>query len=409
MSALKPQVRLLSLVSLLNDAASEMIYPLLPVFLTTVLGATPVTVGVIEGAADGLASILKLVAGAISDRMPRRKPFVVGGYALAAASRALIAVAGRWPAVLTARLIDRTGKGIRSAPRDAIIADVTPPEQRGHAFGFQRALDHTGAVVGPLMALFFLNVIHIPMRTLFLIAVIPGAIGVAMLVLFLKEVARLPSSQVADKVTGLPGSEVAEKTGDGSAVIGNSATRQPGNLKSNFWLAITAIALFSLANSSDAFLILQAHAAGVSTAMLPALWAAHHVIKSLFSTRAGALSDRIDRRLLLIAGWTIYAAIYVVFPFARSLPFFVVLFILYAIPFTLSEGAERAWISDMVPAEARGKSFGIYYLANGLCVLAGTVLFGEIYQHVTPQAAFWTGAGLAVLGAGAVMVVPRRA
>jgi MFS family permease len=132
------------------------------------------------------------------------------------------------------------------------------------------------------------------------------------------------------------------------------------------------------------------------------------VIKSLFSTRAGALSDRIDRRRLLIAGWLFYAAIYAVFPFARSLPFFVVLFVLYAIPGTLSEGAERAWISDLVLAEARGKSFGIYYLANGLCVLAGTVLFGELYQHVTPQAAFWAGAGLAAVGAGAVLVVPRR-
>ena len=381
---LKPQVVLLSVASLLNDAASEMIYPLLPVFLVTVLGATPVTVGVIEGAADGLASILKYFAGSISDRMPRRKPLVVAGYALAAASRALISVAGRWPAVLTARLIDRTGKGIRSAPRDAIIADVTPAEDRGRAFGFQRALDHTGAVVGPLLALFFLDIIHIPMRTLFMIAVVPGAIGVAMLVLFLREEPHTPKTP------------------------SNQATQQPRSLPSNFWLAITAIALFSLANSSDAFLILQAHAAGVSTAMLPALWAAHHVIKSLFSTRAGALSDRIDRRLLLIAGWTFYAGIYVIFPFAHSLTFFVVLFVLYAIPGTLSEGAERAWISDLVPADARGKSFGIYYLANGLCVLAGTVLFGEIYQHVSPQAAFWTGAGLAVLGAGAVLMVPRR-
>ena len=384
MSKLKPQVRLLAFASLLNDTASEMIYPLLPVFLTSVLGATPVTVGVIEGAADGLASILKYVAGSLSDRLPRRKPLVVGGYALAAASRALIAVAGRWPAVLTARLIDRTGKGIRSAPRDAIIADVTPAEDRGRAFGFQRALDHTGAVLGPLLALLFLNVIHIPMRTLFMIAVVPGAVGVAMLLLFLRE------EPHAQKKPSNPG------------------TQQPGNLPSNFWLAITAISLFSLANSSDAFLILQAHAAGVSTAMLPALWAAHHVIKSLFSTRAGALSDRIDRRRLLIVGWLFYAAIYAVFPFARSLTFFVVLFVLYAIPGTLSEGAERAWISDMVPAEARGRSFGVYYLANGLCVLAGTVLFGEIYQHVTPQAAFWVGAGLAVMGAGAVLVVPRR-
>lgn len=360
-----------------------MIYPLLPVFLTTVLGATPVTVGLIEGAADGLASILKLAAGTISDRMPRRKPFVVAGYALAAASRALIAVAGRWPTVLSARLIDRTGKGIRSAPRDAIIADVTPPEQRGHAFGFQRALDHTGAVIGPLLALLLLNVVHIPMRTLFMIAVIPGAIAVLMLALFLHEEPH-------------------------AAEPSNPVTQQPANLPRNFWQAIIAIAFFSLANSSDAFLILQAHAAGVSTAMLPALWAAHHVIKSLFSTRAGALSDRIDRRLLLVAGWTSYAIIYALFPFARSLPFFIVLFVLYAIPFTLSEGAERAWISELVPAAARGKTFGIYYLTNGLCVLAGTVLFGAIYQHIGAQAAFWTGATLAIFAAMAVLVVPRR-
>ncbi len=384
MPRLKPQVRLLAFASLLNDSASEMIYPLLPVFLTSVLGATPVTIGVIEGAADGLASILKLIAGSISDRLPQRKPFVVAGYALAAASRALIAVAGRWPSVLTARLIDRTGKGIRSAPRDAIIANVTPASERGHAFGFQRALDHTGAVAGPLLALFFLNLLHVPMRTLFMIAVIPGAIGVVMLVLFLKEEPRHSGPSHDPSLKG--------------AVP----------LPSRFWLAIAAVALFSLANSSDAFLILQAHASGVSTAMLPALWAAHHVIKSLFSTKAGALSDRIDRRLLLVAGWCAYAVIYAIFPFARSLWFFVVLFVLYAIPFTLSEGAERAWISDMVPAEGRGKSFGIYYLANGLCVLAGTILFGAIYQHIAPRAAFWTGAGLALVAAAAVMIVPRR-
>src|SRR5438270_2209083 len=300
MAELKPQVRLLAFVSLLNDSASEMIYPLLPVFLTTVLGATPVTVGVIEGAADGLASILKYFAGSISDKLPRRKPLVVIGYGLAAASRALIAVAGRWPTVLTARLIDRTGKGIRSAPRDAIIADVTPPEDRGRAFGFQRALDHTGAVLGPLLALLFLNAIHIPMRTLFMIAVVPGAIGVVMLMLFLREEPHVPKA--------------------GSTITPSAP------LPRNFFLAITAVALFSLANSIDAFLILQAHAAGVTTAMLPALWAPHHVIKALFSTRAGAISDRINRTTLLAAGWTLYAIIYFVFPFSRSTSFFFALF-----------------------------------------------------------------------------------
>lgn len=375
---LKPQVKLLGLISLLNDSASEMIYPLLPIFLTSTLGATPAIVGLIEGAADGLASILKLAAGSMSDRLPRRKPLVVAGYALAAASRALIAVAGRWPAVLTARLVDRTGKGIRSAPRDAIIADVTPPEQRGRAFGFHRALDHTGAVVGPLLALLFLEVVHVELRTLFMIAVIPGAIGVVLLMLFLKEVPRLPGDRVA----------------------GNQAT---GQLGKRFWLAIATIALFSLANSSDVFLILRAHAAGVATAMLPALWAAHHVIKSIFSTRAGALSDLGNRRVLLAAGWGSYAAIYFAFPFAHSLLAFVTLFVLYAIPFTLSEGAERAWIADIVPAAARGKSYGIYYLANGLCVLAGTALFGALYERVSPRAAFFTGASLAVAASIAVI------
>src|SRR5207253_8708151 len=183
---------LLGIISLLNDSSSEMIYPLLPVFLSTVLGASPTIIGLIEGTADGLASLLKLIAGTVSDRMPRRKPLIVGGYALAAASRALIGFAGRWPTVLGARLIDRTGKGIRSAPRDALISDVTEPEHRGRAFGFHRALDHTGAIVGPLLALLFLEVVGVPMRTLFLIAVIPGAIGVVLLIALLREEPRVP-------------------------------------------------------------------------------------------------------------------------------------------------------------------------------------------------------------------------
>jgi len=372
---LRPQVKLLGLVSLLNDSASEMIYPLLPIFLTATLGATAVDVGLIEGAADGLASVLKYYAGAWSDRLPRRKPLIVGGYALAALSRALIAAAKVWPLVLAARLIDRTGKGIRSAPRDALIADVTPIEQRGRAYGFHRALDHTGAIVGPLLALLFLNGLHLPMRTVFAIAVVPGLIGAAILVFFLREEKRV--------------AEVTRSAGEGAGAP----------LGASFWRALGAVALFSLANSSDAFLLLQAHAAGVATGMLPLLWAAHHVIKSLFSTRAGALSDRIDRRYLLIAGWTSYAIIYFIFPWAHSMASFVALFILYAIPFTLSEGAERAWIVGFVPAQARGKAFGFYYLANGMCVLLGTVLFGALYQHASVHAAFYTGAALSIAAA----------
>ena len=378
---LRPQVILLGLVSLLNDSSSEMIYPLLPVFLASYLGAAPVVIGLIEGGADGLASVLKYFAGAWSDRMPKRKPLIAAGYSLAAVSRVLIPIARVWPLVLFARLLDRTGKGIRSAPRDAMIADVTPPESRGKAFGFHRALDHTGAIIGPLIALLLMDAMHVPMRTIFFVAVIPGAIGVALLLAFLREERHIPKEATSEVHGPLPGA---------------------------FWQAVAAVALFSLANSSDAFLLLQAHVAGVATAMLPALWAAHHVIKALFSTRAGALSDRVDRTLLLIAGWCSYAVIYFAFPFARSLTFFVVLFILYAIPFALYEGAERAWIAEFAPAELRGKAFGYYYLASGLCVLAGTALFGWSYQSIAHTAAFFTGGVLAVAAAAWVAIIRAR-
>lgn len=376
---LKPQVILLGIAALLNDAASELIYPLLPVYLTATLGATPLVVGLIEGAADGLASILKYVSGAWSDRLRRRKPLIVTGYTLAAGARAIIAAATLWPLVLAARLIDRTGKGLRSAPRDAMISDVTPSDQRGRAYGFHRALDHTGAIVGPLLAVALLQGFGLSLRQTFAIAVVPGLVGVLMLTFFLRET----------------GSDKQDERKEESSSLLPSP--------SSFRKALRAIALFSLANSSDAFLLLQAHAAGVPTSMLPLLWAAHHLIKSLFSTRAGALSDRIDRRYLLIAGWTSYAAIYFLFPFAQTLTSFVILFVAYAIPFTLSEGAERAWIADLVPAAARGKSFGIYYLVNGVCVLAGTALFGLLYQSVSPRAAFFTGAALAIAAAFAVL------
>jgi len=385
-SRLKPQVILLGLAALLNDAASELIYPLLPVFLTATLGATPAVVGLIEGAAEFMASLVKYFSGAWSDRVKKRKPMVVSGYALAAASRLLIAAATMWPLVLTARLLDRTGKGIRSAPRDAMISDVTPPNQRGRAYGFHRALDHTGAIVGPLLAVLLLQGLGLSLRATFFFAVIPGAIGVVMLAFLLRETER----GTRNEEHGTRNEEDAEHRERDDE---RSVFRVP---RSSFQRAIIAISLFSLANSSDAFLLLQAHAAGVSTGMLPMLWAAHHVIKSLFSTRAGALSDRVDRRYLLIAGWTSYAAIYALFPFAKTLTSFVILFVAYAIPFTLAEGAERAWIADLVPAAVRGKSFGVYYLANGLCVLIGTALFGLIYQQVSPAAAFFTGAALAM-------------
>ena len=382
---LQPQVIILGLVSLLNDSASEMIYPLLPVFITATLGASPVIVGLIEGAADALASILKYIAGAYSDRMTHRKPIIATGYALAAASRALIGAATSWIAVLTARLIDRTGKGIRSAPRDAMISDVTPKEQRGRAYGFHRAMDHTGAVIGPLLATLLISGMGVSLRNMFFIAVIPGFIAVVLLLVALKE---------------------PQRGGQAPSPVRTTQDSRE-RLSSTLMRPLAAIALFSLANSSDAFLLLQAHVAGVSPAMLPLLWAAHHAVKSLLSTYGGALSDRMQRRYVVAFGWFLYALTYFFFPFARSVGAFFALFIFYALPFVFSEGAERALISDLVPAETRGKWFGAYYLITGMGVLAGSLLFGELYQRVSVQSAFAAGAALAVV-ASIVIAMPAR-
>lgn len=376
---MQPRVVLLSVAAFLNDISSEMIYPLLPIFLTTSVGATPFIVGAIEGAAEALAAFLKLVAGSWSDRARRRKPFVVGGYALAAASRILIAFAAHWPTVLTARLIDRTGKGIRSAPRDAMITESVAPEHRGQAFGFLRGFDHAGAVIGPLIAFGILALGTVSIRSLFMLATIPAAVGLVMILMLLRETPRETGATAAD----------------------TAQVRAP--LPSRFKKAMTGIALFSLANSSDVFLLLQANQAGVPASKLPLLWSAHHVVKALFSRRAGAFSDKIDRRYMLAAGWFSYAVIYLVFPFAQSMTTFVGLFILYAVPFTLTEGAERAWVASFVDKSMSGRAFGAYYLVVGLFTLGGTLLFGWLYQSFAPITAFHVGAGLAILAAGVVM------
>lgn len=374
-------VYLLGLASLLNDASSDIIYPLLPIFLSTTIGAGPAVIGLIEGAADAISSILKLLAGSWSDRTQGRKPFVVGGYGLSGLSRLLLVFASHWGVVFGARLADRTGKGIRSAPRDALIVDVTDPSQRGRAFGLHRAFDHLGAVAGPLAAAALLA-IGFSFRQIFLVAVIPTAAGILLLALVLREPAR-PTARA-----GLP-------------LLGG---KTPPGLRS----ALFPIALFSLANASDMFLILQAYRSGVSAAVIPLLWAANHAVKALLSTWAGDLSDRRGRGLLLISGWALYAVIYAVFPFATSLPAFILLFVAYAVPLAMTEGTERAWVAERLPAEGRGKGFGIYYLVSGFATLGGSLLFGVLFQEVGPPAAFFTAAALAMAAALVTLTMERR-
>ena len=383
-------VIVLAAVSFLTDVSSEMIYPLLPVFLGTVLGASATSIGVIEGAAESVAALLKFASGWWSDRVRRRKPLVVLGYAIASLVRPLIGIAQAVHQVLAIRVIDRIGKGIRTSPRDALIADSVDPRVRGKAFGFHRSADHAGAVLGPLIAFVLLQRAGVEMRTLFLLAAIPGLLSVLVLVVGVREPRKQPDT----------------------AAIVAAPVIVPARLRSldgRFWAVLGIILLFTLGNSTDAFLLLRAADLGVPVAQLPLLWAVLHVVKSASSTPGGALSDRVGRRAPLIAGWLLFAAVYFGFGRATSVWHIWALFAIYGIHFGLTEGTEKALVADLVPASARGTAFGAYNLAISLGALPASVIFGLWWDRSGPQAAFGFGAAMALIAALAVIVVLPRA
>ncbi len=377
----------LGLVSFFTDASSEMIYPLLPVFLTGVLGASASALGAIEGAAESTAALLKLASGWWSDRVRRRKPLVLTGYALAGAVRPLIAAAQSASQVLAIRLTDRVGKGIRSSPRDALIAESVDPSIRGRAFGFQRAADNAGAVVGPLLAFALLRWSHISMRSVFWFAFVPAVLAVLTLVLFVRETPRPP------------------------APVRSAHAPPPARatMPATFWAYLGVIMLFTLGNSTDAFLLLRANQLGVPVALVPILWSAFHLVKSALNTPGGALSDRIGRVPTLVAGWVIYVVVYVGFAFAFDAWHAWALFAVYGVFFALTEGAERALIADLVPSDRRGTAFGWFYLTVGLSALPGSVLFGVVWDRVGAHAAFLLGAGLATAALLGLVLMPKPA
>jgi MFS family permease len=373
----------ISLVSLLNDASSEIIYPLLPIFLSSTLGASARAIGVIEGAAESISSLLKLVAGYVSDRLGQRKNLVVAGYTLAAIVRPLLAFASSWQQVLGIRLVDRIGKGIRTAPRDAMIADTVKLEQRGIAFGFHRAMDHGGAVIGPLLGylLVYLFVINsnAPTRSeftlIFLLAAIPAFGAVLVSVFFMRETLKKPPTKMPEVKLTLRGFD------------------------SNFKRFLVILALFTLSNSSDSFLILRARDAGVSIAAIPLLWAAHHASKVLSSLFGGDLSDRLGRKRLIVSGWILYAAVYAGFAFVDNNVSIWVLFLIYGIYFGLAEGAEKALVADLVRPEQRGTAYGLYNLAFGISVFPASLLMGMIWDWRGPTTAFLVSASLGAIAA----------
>jgi MFS family permease len=384
---LSRNVVILGFVSLLNDGASEMIYPLLPVFLTAVLGAGPAALGVIEGIAEATASLLKLFSGYVSDRVKRRKGWIVAGYSLSNVIRPLIAFSTSWLHVLVLRFSDRVGKGLRTSPRDAIIADSTPLEYRGMAYGFHRAMDHSGAIVGPFLATTLLLVFHDDIKTIFLLSFIPGMLAVLMLVFGLRE-------------------KHAEGPRTPSAPFNfRSAWAE---MPAGFRKYLLIILIFTLGNSTDAFLLLRAQQLGVSVAFLPIIWVVLHIVKMGFSVPGGVLSDRIGRKKVIVAGWLVYALVYAGFGAASAHWHAWALFAVYGIYFGLTEGAEKALVADFAPVHLRGSSFGLYHLVVGAGALPASLLFGFVWQEFGSTAAFGMGAGLALMAGGMLSMLAIR-
>lgn len=382
-SRLPRTVLALAAVSLLTDASSEMIYPLLPLFLSSVLGASATALGAIEGAAESVAALLKLGSGVWSDRLTRRKPLVVVGYAVASIVRPLIGVAQNAWHVGALRVTDRIGKGIRTSPRDALIADAVDKTQRGAAFGLHRAGDHLGGVLGPVLAFALLQWWGLSLRTVFLLAAIPAALSLVVLI-----------AGVREQRKGQPrGSDV--RAGDVTA------------LGSGFWKYLSVLFLFALGNASDAFLLLRASALGVSAAHVPLLWSAHHVVKALANVRGGALSDRIGRRPLIIAGWAVYAIVYLAFARASVAWHAWALFLAYGLYFGLTEGTEKAFVTDLVPERLRGTAFGWFNFTLGLAAFPASLIFGVLWDKRGAATAFGVAAILAFVASLLLVVLVR--
>lgn len=364
-------------VSFLTDVSSDMIYPLLPGFLTKNLGAGPAAVGLIEGIAETTASLTKIGSGIWSDRVRRRKPLVLLGYGIAAIARPLVAFARVWTQVLAIRFTDRVGKGIRTSPRDALLADIVPADRRGRAFGLQRAMDNAGALVGPLLAALLLKLALVDERGVFLLAAVPGLAAILVLWLAVPDTARR-----TETLHAAPGPQ------------------EP--LPSDFWKVIAIFAFFTLANSTDAFLLLRARDAGVAVWQLPLLWSFFNGVKAVTGVPGGALADRAGKVPAIALGWLVYAASYVGFAFAAGPLAVWGLFAFYALFFGLTEGSERAFVADLVPERLRGRAYGMFHAAVGIAALPASIVFGLLWKRFGPRVAFLTGAALALVAAGAL-------
>lgn len=371
-------VWILGCVAFFNDTATEMGYWLLPQFLVVVLGAQPMAFGLIEGAAETVSSFSRLLSGWLSDRLRRRKPLAAAGYTLANLVKPLLAVAQSWGQVFWIRFVDRAAKGVRAAPRDALIADSVDPAHRGAAFGLRQAMDTAGAIVGPLSAIVLLPLFAGKVRDVFWVAAIPGLASILLAWFAVKEV-RPPAKTVVISTSSA-----------------GSADKAPG---ARLGLILAAVGLFSLGNSSDLFLVLRAQNLGLSAWMAPALGLLFNVVYTALSWPAGKLSDRVPRRRLIVAGYLIYAAVYAGFALLHTPQMVWFLFAVYGSYYALTEGVIKAWVADLVPSASRASVFGVLNWVVGVVAFPASLLAGWIWQHYSPAAPFALSSLLAFLAA----------
>lgn len=368
-------VWLLGLISLLNDSASEMVYPLLPLYLTSVMASSPRFLGLMEGIAESMAALLKLASGVLSDRFSSRKTPVLIGYGLAGISRPLYALAGSVVGIFALRILDRLGKALRSAPRDAMLFSAVAPEKRGLAFGLHRSMDHAGAVVGPLLA-YGLIASGADLKTTLLWSIVPGVLCVIL-------ASAISEPAVAD------------------AVPKNPAWRwQWRFLPKPFQRYLITLVIFSLGNASNMFLLLRAHELGLSVSHSLLCWAAMAVIATLLTTPISSFSDRVDRRLILTAGWLAYALLQAFFAWAPgSFLMLLTMFVGMGLVSAATEGVEKALVADVLEPSQKASAFGWFYLASGLPLLVASVGFGTLWQQYSPSLAFTLSAVLAFTAA----------
>jgi len=378
-------------VSFFTDMSSEMVYPLLPIFLSSVLGVGAEALGLIEGIAEATASVLKTFSGYISDRIRRRKPLVLLGYSLSAIAKPTIGLAGRWVHVLAARFADRVGKGIRTSPRDSLIADVVDDTVRGRAFGFHRAMDTGGAVFGPLLAYILLAIflkyysVSVSVRSVFLLSLIPGIFAIVTLIFFVKEKPR-EQRELRKLKLGFKG------------------------LSKEFKLLLAVMLVFSLGNSSNTFLILRASNIGFKTEMIPILYMFFNIVYAGSAMPLGSLSDKIGRRLTIAMGFFIYFIVYLGFARLSTHQYIYlwILFGLYGIYYGFTDGTLRALVADISRREERGFAYGLYHMLVGLMLFPASFIAGILWEKVAPSAPFYFGALTAAISAFLILIVIKE-